>query len=88
MTPAYARYLLSGKMDVLNVLGAKVPFEIVVGVNGMFWVASQEKERERAFLETCILGSAIQKMERLVAGQQGVDEKRILEVLKKEMAAR
>jgi hypothetical protein len=34
------------------------------------------------------LGSAIQKMERLVAGQQGVDEKRILEVLKKEMAAR
>lgn len=88
VTPAYARYLLSGEMDVLNVLGAKVPFEIVVGENGMFWVASQEKERERAFLETCILGSAIQKMEFLATGQQGVDEKRILEVLKKEMGAR
>ena len=88
VTPAYARYLLSGKMAVLNVLGAKVPFEIVVGVNGMFWVASQEKERERAFLETCILGSAIQRMERMAVGQQEVDERRILEVLKKEMAAR
>ena len=88
VTPAYSRYLLSGEMDVLNVLGAKVPFEIVVGVNGMFWIASQEKERERAFLETCILGSAIQKMEVLATGQNVVDEQRILEVLKKEMKAR
>ena len=86
ISPAYAKYLLSGDMEVLQVLGSKVPFEIVVGVNGIFWIASQEKEKERAFLETCVVGSAIRKMQLL--GGAGVDQRRIVEVLKKEMEER
>ena len=103
VTPGYARWLLDertgGGMEVLRVLGGKVPFEIVIGVNGMFWIASQEKERERAFLETCILGSAIGKIgeigeigETAVSSggevRRGDLQRRVLEVLKKEMEER
>ena len=89
VTPAYARWLLTrGGIEVLRVLGGKVPFEIVVGVNGMFWVASQEKDKARAFLETCIVGSTICELASDFSGGDGVDAKRVLQVLKTEMAAR
>ena len=77
-----------GGIEVLRVLGGKVPFEIVVGVNGMFWVASQEKDKARAFLETCIVGSTICELASDFSGGDGVDAKRVLQVLKTEMAAR
>jgi len=90
VTPAYARWLLTrGGIEVLRVLGGKVPFEIVVGVNGMFWVASQEKDKARAFLETCIVGSTICELAADFSGNgDKVDAKRVLQVLKTEMAAR
>jgi len=80
VTPAYAQFLLShgGKPEsTLAVLGSRIPFEIVIGVNGLFWLSSQSSSS--AHLETSILGTVIQCMER----DNDVSPQRVLSVLER-----
>lgn len=81
VTPAYARYLLrSGTLpqSTLAILGSRIPFEIVVGVNGLFWISSSNSPSS-AHLETSILGTVIQCMER----DNDVSPEHVLSVLEK-----
>lgn len=83
VTPSYARYLLSNGQrpeSILAVLGSRIPFDIVIGVNGLFWISSLSSS-SNAHLETCILGTVIQCMER----ESDVSPQHVLFVLERHM---
>lgn len=46
VSSAVARRLLEPDCSVLMRLGANIPFEIAVGVNGLVWVRAATGERE------------------------------------------
>lgn len=82
VTPAYARFLLSSGGEpesTLAILGSRIPFEIVIGVNGLFWISSQSSAS--AHLETSILGTVIQCMER----ENDVSPQRVLSILERQV---
>lgn len=82
VTPSYARFLLSSGGEpesTLAILGSRIPFEIVVGVNGLFWISSQSTSN--AHLETSILGTVIQCMER----ENDVSPQHVLSILERQV---
>ena len=84
VTPAYARFLLSSggaPESTLAILGSRIPFEIVIGVNGLFWISSQSSSSSSAHLETSIVGTVIQCMER----DNDVSPQRVLSVLERQV---
>ncbi|KAJ1882553.1 exosome non-catalytic core subunit rrp40 [Coemansia sp. RSA 486] len=58
-----ARRLFSSKAPVLNALGAKIPFEVAVGLNGRVWINTEAPET------TVLVANAIKNSEFLDAKQ-------------------
>ena len=91
ITPAYSQYLLKSSntsrdsMSILHVLGSRIPFEIVIGMNGVFWLSSSSGDvsgsKGDGFMETCILGATIQACETVVGEAGDALSRRVLRVL-------
>ena len=51
-------------MGILHILGTRIPFEIAIGMNGLFWITSNSSSSaSKQYVETCILGTTIQACE-------------------------
>lgn len=49
---------------ILHILGTRIPFEIAIGMNGLFWITSNSSSSaSKQYVETCILGTTIQACE-------------------------
>jgi exosome complex RNA-binding protein Rrp4 len=96
ITPSYSQYLLKSSnssrdsSSILHVLGSRIPFEIVIGMNGVFWLCSSGGDGSGssgdAFIETCILGATIQACETVVGEAGDALSRRVLGVLAHHMA--
>lgn len=49
---------------ILHILGTRIPCEIAIGMNGLFWITSKSSSSaSKQYVETCILGTTIQACE-------------------------